>query len=100
FVGFLPKKRTAREKTLRMFSTIDHTIILYESPHRILKTLNEIREIFGARRIAVARELTKIHEEVIRGTVSEVIDRLGTRPKGEIVLIIEGKRKEEVHHEA
>ncbi len=97
FIGFLPKKRTAREKTLRMLSEIEHTLILYESPHRILKTLNEIREIFGERRISVARELTKIHEEIIRGTVSEVIGQLGQHPRGEIVLIIEGKK--EVKHE-
>ncbi len=93
FVGFLPKKRTAREKTLKTLSIIEHTLILYESPHRILKTLNEIREIFGERRISVTRELTKIHEEVIRGTVSEVINKLGSRPRGEIVLIIEGKKE-------
>lgn len=95
FIGFLPKKRSAREKTLRILSEIEHTLILYESPHRIFKTLNEIREIFGERRISVARELTKIHEEIIRGTVSEVIDQLGQHPKGEIVIIIEGKGKED-----
>lgn len=101
FIGFLPKKRTSREKTLRILSEVEHTLILYESPHRVLKTLNEIKEIFGERRISVARELTKIHEEVIRGIISEVIDKLERQPpKGEIVLMIEGKRKEEVNHEA
>lgn len=94
FIGFLPKKRSARENTLRMLSNLDHTHILYESPHRVLKTLNEIRDIFGERRISVARELTKIHEEVIRGTVSVVIDKLGTHPRGEMVIIIEGKRED------
>jgi 16S rRNA (cytidine1402-2'-O)-methyltransferase len=99
FIGFLPKKRTARGKTLKTLSTIEHTLIIYESPYRVLKTLNEIREIFGERKVSVARELTKIHEEVIRGTVSKVIEKLGHHPKGEIVIIVEGKRKEEVSHE-
>ncbi len=99
FIGFLPKKRTARDKTLKTLSTIEHTLILYESPYRVLKTLNEIREIFGERKISVARELTKFHEEVIRGKISDVINNLGSHPKGEIVIIIEGKREEEVDHE-
>lgn len=91
FLGFLPKKRSPRENALRLLSEIDHTIILYESPHRFLKTLKDLREILGERRISAARELTKIHEEVIRGTLSEVMDKFKTRPKGEIVIIIEGK---------
>jgi 16S rRNA (cytidine1402-2'-O)-methyltransferase len=95
FIGFIPKKRSARERTLKMLSELEHTIILYESPHRVIKTLKEIKEIFGDRRIAIARELTKMHEEIVRGTLSEVIDKLGTRPRGEIVLIIEGKGKED-----
>jgi len=96
FIGFLPKKGSARKKTLDILSEFEHTLILYESPHRILKTLKEIRDIFGERRVSIARELTKIHEEVIRGTISEAIDKIGTHPKGEIVIIIDGKRKGEV----
>lgn len=93
FVGFLPKKRSPRENAMRLLSELEHTIILYEAPHRVAKTLRDIKEVFGDRRIAVTREITKIHEEIIRGTLSEVIEKIGTHPRGEIVLIIEGKEE-------
>ena len=64
---------------------------MFESPARIRRTLEEIRQLLGERRIAVARELTKLHEEVLRGTVSEVLDAIGGRQlKGEIVVLVEG----------
>lgn len=92
FSGFLPSRRSRREKVLKGLSKAGHTIIIYESPHRILKTLNEIKETFGERRVSLARELTKMHEEVIRGMLSEVIKKIEiNRPKGEMVLIIEGR---------
>ncbi|MDD5435205.1 MAG: 16S rRNA (cytidine(1402)-2'-O)-methyltransferase [Nitrospira sp.] len=91
FEGFLPVKRTARQKRLKEFLTGRRTIILFEAPQRLLKTLKDIREILGDRRIVVTRELTKIFEETIRGRVSEVLDNIKDRRlKGEITIILEG----------
>ncbi len=78
-----------RLKRLESFINEERTIIIYESPYRILATLQEIRDILGNRPVAVAREMTKVYEEIIRGTVDEVIQKLkGRKVKGEITLII------------
>lgn len=91
FVGFLPHKK-GRKTKLKKLSDEERTIILYESPHRLIKTLNEILEIFGDREIAVAKELTKIHEEFFRGKISEVLKKLTPdKIKGEFVIVISGK---------
>jgi 16S rRNA (cytidine1402-2'-O)-methyltransferase len=91
FVGFLPHKKGKKTK-LKKLSEEERTIILYESPHRLIKTLNEILEIFGDREIAVAKELTKIHEEFFRGKISEVLKKLTPdKIKGEFVIVISGK---------
>jgi len=91
FVGFLPHKK-GRKTKLQKLAQEERTIILYESQHRLLKTLNEILEIFGDREIAVAKELTKVHEEVFRGKVSEVLNKLTPdKIKGEFVIVISGK---------
>jgi 16S rRNA (cytidine1402-2'-O)-methyltransferase len=91
FVGFLPHKK-GRKTKLKKLSEEERTIILYESPHRLIKTLNEILEIFGDREIAVAKELTKIHEEFFRGKISEVLKKLTPdKIKGEFVIVISGK---------
>lgn len=91
FEGFLPAKKTARQKRLKEISTERRTIIVFEAPHRALSTLKDILEIFGDRKIVLTRELTKIFEEVIRGRVSDVIARIeGRRLKGEVTLIVEG----------
>jgi len=91
FVGFLPHKK-GRKTKLKKLSKEERTIILYESPHRLIKTLNEILEIFGDREIAVAKELTKIHEEFFRGKISEVLKKLTPdKIKGEFVIVISGK---------
>lgn len=96
FEGFLPSKKTARLKKLREISTGDHTIIFFEAPHRLSSTLIDMKEILGERRIVLTRELTKVFEEVIRGSVSEVIDIIGSRRlKGEITIIVEGARIED-----
>lgn len=90
FEGFLPNKK-GRQTRLRDLTAEPRTIVLYESPHRLLKTLGEIREHLGDRRAAVARELTKIYEEVRRGTLSELLDHFTvTAPRGEFVLVIAG----------
>lgn len=87
----MPHKK-GRKTKLQKLAQEERTIILYESPHRLLKTLKEILEIFGDREIAVAKELTKVHEEVFRGKVSEVLIKLTPdKIKGEFVIVISGK---------
>lgn len=94
FVGFLPKKGGKRRKLLDKLADSMWTSILYESPHRLVETLEDLLVACGDRQIAVTRELTKAFEEVIRGTISEVIDILkGKRIKGEITLVVGGKER-------
>lgn len=92
FEGFLPHKK-GRQTRLKLLQEENRTIVFYESPHRLLKTLRQFKEYFGdERKIAVCRELTKIHEEVIRGTAEELINYYNANTlKGEIVIIVEGK---------
>lgn len=92
FEGFLPVKK-GRQTKYKELAELNATIILYESPHRLLKTLEEFILYFGAgRRISVSRELTKIYEETVRGTVEELKAYYETHPvKGEFVICIEGK---------
>ncbi len=90
FVGFLPAKSGARRKTIEQLADETGTVIAYESPHRILECLSEVAEILGERPVVVARELTKIHEEFLRGTASSILAELQSRPsvRGEITLLI------------
>ena len=92
FVGFLPQKRAERRTRLQGLSTARETIIAYESPHRIVEALEDVAAVFGERPVAVARELTKLHEEVLRGKAREVGAELATRDavKGECVIVIAG----------
>jgi len=95
FEGFLPPKK-GRQTRLKELAEEHRTLILYESPHKLLKTLQEIRTHFGeVRMVSVSRELSKLHEETIRGTIREQIEEWTKRPviKGEIVVVIEGKGK-------
>ena len=88
YEGFLPHKK-GRKTRLEQLAREDRTIILYESPHRILRALQDILAILGDRHIVIARELTKKFEEVLRGKTSELIDRISSRPlKGEFVIVI------------
>lgn len=96
FEGFLPTKNKEREERLNRISKEERTIILYEAPHRLKETLRELKSYVAERKIVIARELTKIHEEFIRGTIDEVLTKLGDEIKGEIVLIIEGAQKQQV----
>lgn len=93
FVGFPPVKSGKRRRFYSEWGGLDHSIVLFESPHRIVKSLGDAREALGERRAAVARELTKLHEEVLRGTLSELIEVLGERDrvKGEIVVVLGGE---------
>ena len=91
FEGFLPAKKTARQKRLKELSTENRTIIFFEAPHRLLSALKDIIETLGDRRVVLTRELTKMFEEIIRGKVSEVISKVEERKlKGEITIILEG----------
>ncbi len=91
FEGFLPAKK-GRMKRLAGLATEPRTIVLFESPHRVVRTLNDLRNSLGNRKASVARELTKKFEEVVRGRLSEVIAHFeGKNVRGEFVLVIEGK---------
>jgi len=91
FEGFLPAKSRERKGKLQSLRAETATLVFYEAPHRLLDTLGDLLKILGDREIAVARELTKVHEEFVRGNLSEVISALADRDiKGEIVLIVQG----------
>lgn len=91
FVGFLPAKRSARRARLAELAGVRETVVFYEAPHRIGAMLEDLGEAFGAREIVVARELTKLHEELVRGTVAEVAAKLTSeRHRGEFVVVVEG----------
>ncbi|MBT4375300.1 MAG: 16S rRNA (cytidine(1402)-2'-O)-methyltransferase [Nitrospina sp.] len=93
FEGFLPRKK-GRKKIIAELAQEKRTIVLFESPHRIVKTLNELYQVMGERKAALARELTKIHEEVIRGTLGELAIKAEEKKlKGEITLVISGAPK-------
>lgn len=92
FLGFLPLNKKLRKEKLDEIKKSNKTIILYEAPHKLMSTLNDLKEILEDRQVVLARELTKIHEEFIRGTIQEITDR-AENLKGEMVLIIEGNEK-------
>ncbi len=91
FMGFLPRTRAARRRAFEEVSTVPATLVLFEAPHRIRDTLADLAEVLGPRRVALMRELTKIHEEVLRGRADEIAERLAEiQPRGEITLVVEG----------
>jgi 16S rRNA (cytidine1402-2'-O)-methyltransferase len=94
FIGFLPPKAAARCRTLASIANEQGTIVTLEAPHRLAAALEDILKALGDRRIAICREMTKLHEEVFRGTVSEAIKHF-TNPRGEFTLVIEGKGAKE-----
>lgn len=91
FYGFLDSKKSKRIDELNELKYVNHTIIFYEAPHRIFDTLSDMLEVFGDRRIVLARELTKTYEEYIRGNISEIL-KLDSI-KGELVLIVDGYKE-------
>jgi len=93
FEGFLPVKK-GRQTRLKLLSEEERTLIFYESPHKLLKTLRQFAEYFGEERlISVSRELTKMYEETVRGTIAEVLAYFENKaPKGEFVVVVSGKK--------
>lgn len=92
FYGFLNAKQSKLEKELEMLKPFKFTLIFYESPHRIINTLKIFQKILGDRRVSVNREISKLYEEIYRGTISDVIKELGEDIKGEFVIIVEGNK--------
>jgi 16S rRNA (cytidine1402-2'-O)-methyltransferase len=90
FAGFLPAKKGQRSKAIEALAGIEATLVFYEAPHRIVETLDVVRKVLGDRPVVVARELTKLHEEYLRGNVSEVLAELKARSaiKGEITVLV------------
>lgn len=92
FGGFLPARSAARRKRLAELSSMRTTLVFYEAPHRIIEALKDVRDVLGEREAVVARELTKLHEELLRGNLSELASRFqeaNNDPRGEMVLIID-----------
>jgi 16S rRNA (cytidine1402-2'-O)-methyltransferase len=89
FLGFLPRRPGERRRALSAFAGEPRTLVFFESPHRLLRTLEDVRAMLGDRRIAVCRELTKLFEEVFRGTISEAISHFA-EPRGEFTLVVGG----------
>ena len=91
FEGFLPKKK-GRQTLLKALADEERTIVIYESPFRIEKTLRDIEQFMGGKEVVIIREITIIYEEILRGTTTELIEKLAKNPiKGEIVLLIKGQ---------
>jgi 16S rRNA (cytidine1402-2'-O)-methyltransferase len=90
FCGFLPPRHGERRRLLESLAGETATLIFYEAPHRIIATLEDVGEVLGSRPVVVARELTKVHEEFVRGSVRDVLENLRSRPslKGEITLLV------------
>lgn len=101
FEGFLSVNKRHRKEHLASVKADTHTLIFYEAPHKLKTTLADMYEVLGDRKIAIARELTKLHEEVIRTTLSEAVHLYDEKsPRGEYVLIIEGAKEEEITEES
>lgn len=93
FIGFLPVNKKEKKEKLEKIKKINSTLILYEAPHKLINTLENIKEVLGDRKIVLARELTKIHEEFIRGNISKILEK-NIEVKGEFVIIIEKSKIE------
>jgi 16S rRNA (cytidine1402-2'-O)-methyltransferase len=102
FAGFVPQKQGERKRLFAEFAKLRATLIFFESPHRIIQTLHDLGEALPGRHVAVTRELTKLHEEVLRGSAAEIAARLADRPsvKGEITLLVGPPMEDEAVSEA
>lgn len=99
FHGFLPSKPSARKKELEQLTNLTCTLIFYESPHRIKETLNDLLTYFSNRKMSLVREITKLHEEYIYGTINEIAQIDESTLKGEMVIVIEGNKIKEEYTE-
>ena len=100
FEGFLPIQKKERQERLGMMKEETRTLVVYEAPHRLLKTLREINAVFGNREVSVCREITKRYETVVRAKIQEVISYFEKKPpKGECVVVIAGREPEEIQQE-
>jgi len=96
YLGFLPRRGRARRRLLAKVAPVEHTLVAFEAPHRLLETLGDVESILGDREMAIARELTKLHEEVWRGQVSQARDHFSVQPpRGEFTLVIAGANPQE-----
>jgi 16S rRNA (cytidine1402-2'-O)-methyltransferase len=93
YLGFLPRKKGDRRRLLESVAAEQRTLVVFEAPHRLLASLGDIRDMLGDREIAVCRELTKMHEEVFRGTVIRAISHF-SQPRGEFTLVIAGRSED------
>ncbi len=92
FSGFLPAKQSQRQKVLKELSFQKRTLVIYEAPHRILRSITDMKEIFGERKAVIIKEMTKIHEKIIRGSISEILESLkDSKIAGEYVIVVEGR---------
>jgi len=98
FYGFLSTNKKFKKEKLEEIVKEKRTSIIYEAPHKLIDTLKSIQELFGDRKIVIAREITKIHEEFIEGTASEIIEKY-ISPKGEHIILIEGNKLQEKEFE-
>lgn len=100
FKGFLPRDNKERREIVQNILQSQETIIFYEAPHRVLDTLNFLLDMFGNRKIAVCRELTKIYQEIYRGDIQQAVSFfLENKPRGEFVIVLEGKKIEDIKEE-
>ena len=98
FHGFLPAKTKARCDVLKSLENLEMTLIFYESPHRLIESLSDVKEVLGNRSAVIAREMTKEYEEARRGLLSELIEHYTSKPaKGEIVVLVEGYEASEMN---
>lgn len=96
FEGFLPRNKKDRESRLKDLKTETRTMVFYESPHRLKQTLNQMYEIFGDRKLAIAREMTKAYEEVFRGNISDALKHFAEKtPRGEFTIVVAGSGNKE-----
>ena len=93
YLGYLPRKTSERRTLLGKIAGLPYTLVFLETPHRLLSALQDLQSVLGDRSIAVARELTKLHEEILRGSLSQALAHFSAQPaRGEITLVIEGNK--------
>lgn len=91
FFGFLPRRGSERRESLRMLAAVEQTLVFYEAPHRVVPALQDMHAVLGDREMVLARELTKLHQEWVRGTISDICHRYAeAAPRGELTLVVAG----------